>query len=124
MIEIDCAIGEELRFGDALRVWLTGRVDAVLYVMIEASTADALEACVGFRASAPYRHGRVAHVLALRAEDRIAIGAIEIAVEATRLRLSGARALRDVRLRVRAPLAYVRTRPGRAQRRARAGVAC
>ncbi len=112
MDSIDCAIGEKLSFGDDIRIGLTGRIDDVLYVYIDAASAHALEGGDGFHASAPCRLGYHAHVLVLRNHDSFEIGPVRIEIADVRIDIDGAQALRDVRLRIDAPkaMAWVRHR--------------
>jgi hypothetical protein len=108
MNPLDCAIGEELHFGSDIRIQLTGRVGDVLYVFIEAGRAHALVRHAGFSATATYRRGYRAHVLALRDQDRFAVGPVRILVDRVRGVQPGARLLRDVCLQIEAPMACVR----------------
>ena len=107
---LDCSLLETLRIGRDIRIQPTGRVDDVLYVYIDASVRHDLGGVGGFRASAPSGIGRMAHVLALRDGDGFTIGPTTVIVEAVRLRIPGATALRDIRLQVSPPrvLAIVR----------------
>jgi hypothetical protein len=109
---IDCSIGEKLSFGDDIRIGLTGRIDDMLYVYIDAATAHVLEGGDGFHASAPCRSGYSAHVLALRNHDSFEIGPVRVEIADVRIDIDGAQALRDVRLQVYAPqtMACVRHR--------------
>lgn len=116
---IDCSLRESLRIGREIRVHLTGRVDGVLYIFIDAIARHELGGVGGFHASAPSGIGRCAHVLALRDGDAFTIGVIGITVEAVHLQIVGADALRDVRLRIDipTPLRIVRESPLRRPRR-------
>jgi hypothetical protein len=109
---IDCSTGEKLKFGDNIRIRITGRIDDVLYVYTDAATAHVLEGGDGFHASAPCRSGYNAHVLALRNHDSFEIGPVRVEIADVRIDIDGARALRDVRLQVYAPqvMACVRHR--------------
>lgn len=115
----DCIVGESLRIGSDIRLLLTGRVDAMLYVFIDAASRHELAGVGGFHASAPSGIQRRAHVLALRDDESFSIGSVEITVEAVRLRIPGARALREVRLCIApsSPLIIVRQAPLRPRRR-------
>lgn len=115
----DCIIGESLIFGDDIRIQLTGRADGQLYVFIDASRLHKLEGSDGFHASAPCGHRHRAHILALRDGDKFGIGPICVQVESVRVDLSGAQALRDVRLRIQAPMSFARNLPERLRRRLR-----
>ncbi len=113
----DCTIGESLIFGDDIRIVLSGRVDAQLYVFIEAHRLHKLKVSDGFHASAPYGRGHRGHVIALRDGDKVGIGPVWIEVESVRVELNGAQALRDVRLRIQAPMPPARNLPERVRRR-------
>ena len=115
----DCTVGESLRIGGDIRLNLTGRVDEMLYVFIDAAARHELGGFGGFHASAPCGIRRRAHVLALRDGDVFSIGPAEIAVESVRLRIPGMRALREVRLCIApsSPLIIVRQAPPRPRRR-------
>ncbi len=124
---IDCNVGDCLHFGDDIRVQLTGRIDNLLYVFIDAKRSHALEGIDGFHASALCRGGHRAHVLALCGHDEFVIGPVRVRVESIRVDLQWAQALRDVRLCIEAPLPFVRTTPARAphrQRREVEGASC
>jgi hypothetical protein len=112
---IDCAIGEELRFGGEIRIWFCGRDDDALYVYIDTLAAHRPEGVDGFRTSAPIGRGRRVHVLALRDHDRIAIGPVQLQVLAVRRQEAGLRTLRDVALCIGGPptLPCTRARRGR-----------
>ena len=112
---LDCSLLETLRIGRDTRIQPTGRVDDVLYVYIDASVRHELGGADGFRASAPSGIGRMAHVLALRDGEGFTIGPTAVIVEAVHLRIPGATALRDIRLKVSPPrvLAIVREAPRR-----------
>lgn len=115
----DCIIGEDLIFGDDIRIVLTGRADGQLYVFIDASRLHKLEGSDGFHASAPCGRRHRAHILALRDGDKFGIGPVWVQVESVRVDLAGAQALRDVRLRIQAPLPLARNLPERLRRRLR-----
>jgi hypothetical protein len=102
---IDCSIGEKLSFGDGIRIQLTGRIEDILYVYIDAASAHELEGGDGFDASAPCRSGYDAHVLALRNHDNFEIGPVRVEIADVRIDIDGAQALRDVRLRIHTPKA-------------------
>ncbi len=108
---IDCTVGDCLHFGDDIRVQLTGRIDSLLYVFIDAKRSQSLEGSDGFHASALCRGGHRAHVLALCDYDEFVIGPVRFRVESVRVDLPGVQVLRDVRLRIHAPMPIVRTRP-------------
>ncbi len=110
---LDCSLLETLRIGRDTRIQPTGRVDDVLYLYIDASVRYELGGADGFRASAPSGIGRMAHVLALRDGEGFTIGPTAVIVEAVRLRIPGATALRDIRLQVSPPrvLAIMREPP-------------
>ena len=112
---LHCSLLETLRIGRDTRIQPTGRFDDVLYVYIDASVRHELGGADGFRASAPSGIGRMAHVLALRDGERFTIGPTAVLVEAVRLWIPGATALRDIRLHVSPPrvLAIVREPPRR-----------
>lgn len=114
---IDCNVGDSLHFGDDIRIQLTGRVEGQLYVFIDAKRCHALEGGDGFHASALCRDGHRAHILALRDHGQFAIGPVRVQVERVRVHLPGVQALRDVRLRVDAPMPWARTTPARVRRR-------
>jgi hypothetical protein len=121
MTMFDCALQESLCIGKDIRLNLTGRVDGLLYVFIDAAARHAIEGVCGFNASAPSGIDRIAHVLALHDAETFCIGPARITVEAVHLRIAGANALRDVRLQINAPepLRVVRKaplRPARPQR--------
>lgn len=99
----DCVLGDSLRISRDIRVLLTGRVDDVLHLFIDAAARHELGGVGGFLASAASGIGRVAHVLVVRDTDAFTIGAVHITIDAVCLRIEGARALRDVRLRVESP---------------------
>ncbi|MFZ5637049.1 MAG: hypothetical protein ACOY82_10765 [Pseudomonadota bacterium] len=105
---IDCTMGESLRIGGDIRLHLTGRVDEMLYVFIDAAARHELDGVGGFHASAPSGIRRNAHVLALRNGASFAIGDVRVAVEAVRLRIAGAHPLRDVRLHLASPVRITR----------------
>lgn len=107
---LDCSLLETLRVGRDTRIQPTGRVDDVLYVYIDASVRHELGGADGFRASAPSGIGRMAHVLALRDGEEFTIGPMIVIVEAVRVRIPGATALRDIRLRVSPPSALAMVR--------------
>lgn len=109
---IDCSIGEKLNFGDDIRISLTGRIEDVLYVYIDAASVNELKGGDGFHASAPCRIGYSSHVLALRNHDSFQIGPVRVEIADVRIDIDGVRALRDVRLQVHTPqaMAYVRHR--------------
>jgi hypothetical protein len=115
---LDCALRESITIGRDTRLHLTGRIDDVLYVYLDASVRHDLGRVDGFHASAPSGVGRVAHVLALRDGDTFTIGPTTIVVQAVRLRIDGARALRDIRLSIDPPkvLRIVRAPPPRRRR--------
>ena len=119
----DCIIGESLIFGDDIRIQLSGRSDGQLYVFIDASRLHKLEGSDGFHASAPCGHRHRAHILALRDGDKFEIGPVCGQVESVRVDLPGAQALRDVRLRIHAPMSYGRNMPERVRRRVE-GASC
>lgn len=100
MTVFDCSLHESLRLGKDIRVHLTGRVDDVLYLFIDAAARHELGGVGGFHASAPSGVWRTAHVLAVRDGESFTIGAARMTVEAVCLRIAGAHALREVRLRV------------------------
>lgn len=112
---LDCTLLESITIGRDTRLHLTGRIDDVLYVYLDASVRHDLGGVDGFHASAPSGIGRAAHVLALRDEDTFTIGPTTIAVQAVCLRIDGAQALRDIRLSISPPkvLRIVRTPPPR-----------
>lgn len=118
MSVLDCSLRESLRIGKDIRVHLTGRVDDVLYLFIDAAARHELGGVGGFHASAPSGIWRTAHVLALCNRETFTIGVARITVEAVRLRIPGAHALREVRLRIEAPivLKIAREAPLRAKR--------
>jgi hypothetical protein len=116
---IDCSVGDSLHFGDDIRVQLTGRIGSLLHVFIDAKRSHALEGSDGFHASALCRGGYRAHVLALCDHDQFAIGPVRVQVESVRVDLPGVQALRDVRLRINAPMSITRTTPERARRHER-----
>ena len=72
MTAFDCSLRESLQVGRDIRLQITGRVDEVLYVFIDAAARHELGGVGGFHASAPLGIGRTAHVLALR-EVRLCI---------------------------------------------------
>ncbi|MFZ5635843.1 MAG: hypothetical protein ACOY82_04580 [Pseudomonadota bacterium] len=116
---IDCTMGESLRIGGDIRLHLTGRVDEMLYVFIDAAAHHELDGVGGFHASAPSGIRRRAHILGLRDGESFSIGPADITVEAVRLRIPGVRALREVRLRIvrSSPLIIVRQAPTRPRTR-------
>ena len=116
---LDCSLLETLRIGRGTRIQPTGRVDDMLYVYIDASVRHELGGADGFRASAPSGIGRMAHVPALRDGEGFSIGPTAVIVEAVRLLIPGATALRDIRLQVVPPrvLAIVREPPRRPRAR-------
>lgn len=116
---IDCTVGDSLHFGDDIRVQLTGRVDGMLDVFMDTKRTHALEGGDGFHASALCRGGHRAHILALCDHDQFAIGPVRVQVERVRVDLPGAQVLRDIRLRIHAPMPYVRKTPERFRRRLR-----
>jgi hypothetical protein len=119
MTIINCSVGERLHFGDDICIQLTGRIDDMLYVFIDAKRCHGLDGGDGFHASALCRGGYRVHVLALRDYDEFAIGPVCIKVVRVRVDLPGAQALRDVRLRIDAPMPCVRSTPARARLRQR-----
>ena len=116
---LDCTIGESLISGDDIRIQLTGRADGQLYLFIDASRLHKLEGSDGFHASAPCGHRHRAHILALRDGDKFCIGPVCVQVESVCVDLPGAQVLRDVRLRIEAPIPFVRNIPERLRRRLR-----
>lgn len=100
---VHCAIGEGVRAGDAIQIHVTGRLDDVLYLFVEAAWGQPVEAGPGFHASAPCGFGWNAHVMALRDDDRFEVGPVSVRVEDLRARASLAQPLRDVRLHLQAP---------------------
>lgn len=118
MTVFDCSLHESLRLGKDIRVHLTGRVDDVLYLFIDAAARHELGDVDGFHASAPSGIWRTAHVLAVGNGESFTIGVARITVEAVCLRIPGAHALREVRLRIEAPvpLKIARAVPLRAKR--------
>jgi hypothetical protein len=124
---IDCTVGDSLHFGDDIRIQLTGRIDSLLYIFIDAKRSHALEGSDGFHASALCRGGHRAHVLAMCDHDEFAIGPVRVRVECVRVTLTGAQALRDVCLRIDAPMPFARTTLARVslrQRRHVEGASC
>jgi hypothetical protein len=115
---LDCALREAITIGRDTRLHLTGRIDDVLYVYLDASVRHDLGGVDGFHASAPSGVGQLAHVLALRDGDTFTIGPTTITVQAVCLRIEGAQALRDIRLRIDPPkvLRIVRTPPPRCRK--------
>jgi hypothetical protein len=103
MSVFDCSLHESFHIGRDIRVHLTGRVDDMLYVFIDAAARHELGGVDGFHASAPSGMRRTAHVLAMRDADAFTIGDVRITVDAVRLQITGAYALRAVRLRIEAP---------------------
>lgn len=116
----DCTVGESLLIGRDICLRLTGRVDATLYVFIDAAARHELGGVGGFHASAPSGIRRCAHVLALHDCESFSIGPVGITVEAVRLQIPGVRALREVRLCIDLPslLTVVRQSPPRPRRHA------
>ena len=100
MTVFDCSLRESFQVGRDIRLQITGRVDEVLYVFIDTAARHELGGVGGFHASAPSGIGRIAHVLALRDADCFTIGQVSITIEAVRLRIPDAQALRQVRLRI------------------------
>jgi hypothetical protein len=113
---IDCAVGERIVFDDRIDILLTGCIDGVLYVFIDAHRKHALSPGDGFHASAPCRGGHRGHVLALCHRACFAIGPVTITFEATHLTLEGAVPLRPIRLYVDAPVRCMRNTPARRHR--------
>lgn len=113
MAVIDCILRESLRVERGIRVQVTGRCGDMLYLFIDADARHELRGVGGFHASAPSGIRRVAHVLALRDGDSFSIGAVWISVESAHLRIEGAYALRDVRLRIVSPTRIVREKAPR-----------
>jgi hypothetical protein len=109
----DCAVGESLRLGSDIRLNLTGRDGDTLYVFIDAASHHTLGGTDGLYLSAPCGNRRRTHVLALRDDASFSIGPVDITVEAVRLRIPGASALRDVSLYIAlsSPLIIVRQAP-------------
>ena len=103
MTVIDCVLQESLRVERGIRVQITGRYEDMLYLFIDADARQELVGVDGFHASAPSGIRRIAHVLALRDGESFAIGAVQLTVEAVRLRIAGAHPLRDVRLCITSP---------------------
>lgn len=118
MTVFDCSLHESLRLGKDIRVHLTGRIDDVLYLFIDAAARHELGDVDGFHASAASGIWRTAHVLAAGNGKSFTIGVARITVEAVCLRIPGAHALREVRLRIEAPvpLKIARAAPLRAKR--------
>ena len=112
---LDCALLESITIGRDTRLHLTGRIDDVLYIYLHAPVRHDLGGVDGFHSSAPSGVRPVAHVLALRDGDAFTVGPTTIAVQAVCLRIDGAQALRDIRLRIDPPkvLRIVRTPPPR-----------
>lgn len=102
---LDCTPLESITIGRDTRLHLTGRIEDVLYVYLDASARHDLGGVGGFHASAPFGVGRVAHVLALCDGDAFTIGPTRIEVQAVCLRIDGAQALRDIRLAIDPPKA-------------------
>ncbi len=116
---IDCSVGDSLHFGDDIRIQLTGRVDGMLYLFIDAKRSHALVGGEGFHASALCRGGHRAHVLALCDGDGFAIGPVVLRFEDVRWRIPGVRALRDIHLHFHVPDALLIRRSAPARVRAR-----
>jgi hypothetical protein len=114
---IDCSVGDSLHFGDDIRVRLTGRIGGLLNVFICANRSHAPEGSDGFHASALCRGGYRADVLALCDHDQFAIGTVCVQVDSVRVDLPGAQAMRDVRLRIDAPMPFTRTTPAHVRHR-------
>ena len=117
MNRIDCSVGDSLHFGDDIRVRLTGRIGGMLYVYIDAKQSHALEGSDGFHASALCRGGYRADLLALCDHGQFTIGTVRVHVDSVRVDLPGAQALRDVRLRIDAPMPFTRTTPAHVRHR-------
>jgi hypothetical protein len=113
----DCSVGDSLHFGDEIRIQLTGRVDGLLYVFVDAKRCHALAGGNGFRASALCGEGHRAHVLALGDGDGFSIGPVRVEVAQVRIELPVVQVLRDVRLRIEAPMPCVLSRPERPKHR-------
>lgn len=107
---VDCRVGERLWFDEDICLHLTGRLDDVLFVFIDAARRHAFDTDAKFHASASCRRKRTGHVAAIRMSERVSIGPITVRVENPCVRLSGARPLRDVRLVVLAPTGFSRMR--------------
>ena len=92
----------------------------MLYLFIDAEARHELAGVGGYHASASSGIRRVAHVLALRDGESFSIGAVRITVESVRLRIEGAQARREVRLRIASPARIsreARRHPARAAHR-------
>lgn len=115
----DCSLGESLRVGSDIRLYLNGRNGDTLYVFIDAAARHELGGVGGFHASAPSGIRRRAHILALCDGESFSIGPAGIEVETVRLRIPGVRVLREVRLHIAlsSPLVVVREAPLRPRRR-------
>lgn len=100
MTVFDFRLRESFLVGRDIRLQITGRVDEVLYIFIDAAARHELGGVGGFHASAPSSIGRIAHILALRDVECFTIGQVSITIEAVSLRIPGACALREVRLRI------------------------
>ena len=119
---IDCSVGDSLHFGDDIRAQFTGHIGGLLYVFIGAKRAHALEGSDGFHASAMCRGGCRAHVLALCDHAlcdhcQVVIGPVCVQVQSERVDLLGAQAVRDLRLRIDAPMSFTRATPARVRYR-------
>lgn len=110
MTVFDCSLHESLRIGKDIRIHLTGRVDDVLYLFIDAAARHELGGVGGFHASAPSGIWRTAHVLAVCDGESFTIGVVRITVDAVHLRIPGAHALREVRLCIESPVLLKITR--------------
>jgi len=117
MLVIDCALGESLLLGQDIRLGVTGRVHTKLYVFIDAASQHRLSAAGVFHKSARLGIRRRAHVLGLHDGESFSIGPVGITIDNVGLRLPGARALREVRMRIDPPasMSVVRQAPCRSR---------
>jgi hypothetical protein len=105
MQQLQCRVGEAFWIGDGTRIHITGWIDEMLYLFVEAPVSQLLDAVDGFHASAPGARGRVvSHVFALCDGQGFTLGRISLRFEDKRLDLQWATALRDVVLWIDAPM--------------------
>jgi hypothetical protein len=110
MATVDCAVRESVWIDDAIRIHVTGHRDGDLYLFVEAPASFEFSGAHQFHGQFPYEGDGMGHTLVVREGTSFSIGAIAVRIEAVGLRVSGARVLRDVRLRIGGPTTMPITR--------------
>jgi hypothetical protein len=100
---IACAPGDVFWIGPDVRVHLTGLVDDVVYLYLEAPCTHPLTGADGFHASAQCDDGICGHVLALLDGQQVCIGPVALRFEDAHWRVPGVQALRGIHLHIHTP---------------------